>query len=269
MSIYKPYENKLPPRIIEDVKENVPSNITDARLKKILEKVTEAYEKARIAPGESIGLVTAESIGEPGTQMTLNTFHFAGVAEMNVTVGLPRIIEILDGRKEPSTPMMEIYLKKPYSKGQDIKKLALSIKETKLSEIALEFIINMAQFSVSIKLNREKMKELSITDHIISKAISGKIKGYSVKFDKDMLILKSKSKDEKLNEIYKAKEKVKELNIKGMKGISQVLPVKRADEYIIITACRDIEPGLMSGRLTLLITYSHTYRLKIIALEQD
>ena len=52
--------------------------------------------------------------------MTLNTFHFAGVAEMNITLGLPRIIEILDGRKEPKTPAMEIYLKQPYSKGKGI-----------------------------------------------------------------------------------------------------------------------------------------------------
>ena len=63
-------------------------------------------------PGESVGLVGAESIGEPGTQMTLNTFHFAGVSELNVTTGLPRIIEILDGRKTIGTRMMEVHLKK-------------------------------------------------------------------------------------------------------------------------------------------------------------
>ena len=72
---------------------------------------------------------------------------------MNVTVGLPRIIEILDGRKELSTPTMEVYLQKPYSKGEDIKKLALSIKETLLDDIALEFQINIVEISIFIKLD--------------------------------------------------------------------------------------------------------------------
>ncbi len=52
-------------------------------------------------------MVAAQSIGEPGTQMTLRTFHFAGVREMNVTLGLPRLIEIVDARRNPSTPNNE------------------------------------------------------------------------------------------------------------------------------------------------------------------
>ena len=77
-----------------------------------------------------VGALAAQSIGEPATQMTLNTFHFAGVAEMNITMGLPRIVEILDARKKISTPMIEIFLKSPINKGKDIRNIALSIKET-------------------------------------------------------------------------------------------------------------------------------------------
>ena len=61
-------------------------------------------------PGEAVGIVAAQSIGEPGTQMTLRTFHYAGVKEQNVTLGLPRLIEIVDARRIPSTPIMTIYL---------------------------------------------------------------------------------------------------------------------------------------------------------------
>ena len=63
-----------------------------------------------VAPGEAIGIITAQSFGEPSTQMALNVFHSAGVAEMQVTSGLPRLIEIFDARRIPSTPEMEIYL---------------------------------------------------------------------------------------------------------------------------------------------------------------
>ncbi len=57
--------------------------------------------RARVGPGKAVGIVTAQSIGEPGTQMTLRTFHFAGIKERNVTLGLPRLIELVDARKKP------------------------------------------------------------------------------------------------------------------------------------------------------------------------
>ena len=57
-------------------------------------------------PGEAVGAIAAQSIGEPATQMTLKTFHFAGVASMNVTLGVPRIKEIINATKCISTPII-------------------------------------------------------------------------------------------------------------------------------------------------------------------
>ena len=111
-SVYDEYEEMLPGKLLEDVKnECQEERLSAADAKKVLESVKDAYEKAKISPGEAIGIITAESFGEPGTQMILRTFHFAGVSELNVTLGLPRLIEIFDARKEPSTPRMDIYLK--------------------------------------------------------------------------------------------------------------------------------------------------------------
>ena len=101
------YEDKLPRKVIDDIQANLPKGINQAKLKKIMYKALEEYENVKVDAGESVGIIAAESIGEPGTQMTLNTFHFAGVAEMNVTLGLPRIIEILDGRKQIKTQFMK------------------------------------------------------------------------------------------------------------------------------------------------------------------
>jgi len=233
------YEDKLPPRIVEELKNNMPKGISDSKAKKILETVYREYTGARVHAGESVGLISAESIGEPGTQMTLNTFHFAGVAEMNVTLGLPRIIEILDGRKELDNPMMEIYLKKPYAAGKNIaelRQLALQIRETKLRDIANEFTISIADFTIEVKLDKDKMKEIEVTNNKVMDAISKQLKGYNIKDMKDSLLLKSRSKEDSFNEAYKTKEKMKGITIKGIKGISQVLPVKRESEFVIITA---------------------------------
>jgi len=77
-----------------------------------LNEIKKAYDRAEVEKGEAVGTVAAQSVGEPGTQMTMRTFHYAGVAELNVTLGLPRLIEIVDARKKISTPTMAIYLKR-------------------------------------------------------------------------------------------------------------------------------------------------------------
>ena len=230
------YEDKLSKKLIEDIQNYLPAGTNHAKLKKILDLAVSEYENAKIQPGEAVGVISAESIGEPGTQMTLNTFHFAGVAEMNVTLGLPRIIEILDGRKELQTPAMEIYLKAPYSKGKDVKEFALSLKETKLNDIALEFSISLVESQIDVKLDKEKMKSLGLTNSQVISSINNQLKGFNVKDDKDSIILKSRGKEESLNDVYKAKEKIKDIHIKGVKGINQVLPVRRGEEYIVVTA---------------------------------
>lgn len=65
---------------------------------------------SRSSEGTAVGAIGAQSIGEPGTQMTLKTFHFAGVASMNVTLGVPRIKEIINAAKSISTPIISAKL---------------------------------------------------------------------------------------------------------------------------------------------------------------
>src|SRR3990167_2444398 len=141
--VLKEYSEKLSPALLQEIAASVPANIAKEKLIKILEEAAGLYSRAKINAGECVGLVGAESIGEPGTQMTLNTFHLAGVSEMNVTMGLPRIIEILDCSKSLSTPMMEIYLKSPLNKGKGIKEFAENVKETKLRECIKEISVNI------------------------------------------------------------------------------------------------------------------------------
>ncbi len=239
----KEYEGKIPPKLLQELEEKCPAS----KLKKAAERLYQEYLTARIDPGEAVGLIGAESIGEQGTQMTLDTFHFAGVAELNVTMGLPRIIEILDGRKTLATPMMEIFLKAPYNKGKDIRELALRIKETKLGELVTEFTINIVDLKIELKLNVPKMQDIGVTPAGLVKAMEkGLGKGASAKPGEDGSIeVKLKGRDEKsLNELYKLKEELKGIHVTGIKGITQVLPVKRHEEFIIITAGTNLKKVL-------------------------
>jgi len=94
----------LPETYLNTVKEII--NEIDYFIKEIYTN----YKRSLVVPGEPVGTVAAQSIGEPGTQMTLRTFHYAGVSEFSVTQGLPRLIEIVDARRNPSTPIMRIFL---------------------------------------------------------------------------------------------------------------------------------------------------------------
>uniref|UniRef100_A0A6C0BS55 DNA-directed RNA polymerase n=1 Tax=viral metagenome TaxID=1070528 RepID=A0A6C0BS55_9ZZZZ len=95
------------------------------------------YKKSIINPGEMVGMIAAQSIGEPTTQMTLNTFHFAGVAsKSNVTRGVPRIEEILSLSANPKNPSCTIYLHKDSEHDQEIaKQVMYSLQHTRLQEV--------------------------------------------------------------------------------------------------------------------------------------
>ena len=103
----------------------------------LIDKIILAYKKAIIAPGEMVGMIAAQSIGEPTTQMTLNTFHFAGVAsKSNVTRGLPRIEEILSLSENPKNPSCTVHLFENEETDQEnAKKLMHRLEHTKLRNI--------------------------------------------------------------------------------------------------------------------------------------
>ena len=244
MRIPKQYKETIPEKILNDLKQELGS-ASDSKVSKSLEEVQKSYDFVKVEPGESVGLISAESLGEPGTQMVLDVKHFAGVSDMNLNTGLPRVIEIFDGRKTIKSPAMDIYLKPPYSKGKNIKEIALSIKELKLQEIASEFLISIANSVIEIILYPQKLKEFNLKSADVAKIVNKSTKGISVKLKDDRLILNIKTKEDNLNLIYQIKEKLKKLYIQGLKGINQILPVKVGDEYVIKTAGTNLREALL------------------------
>ncbi|MDO8555887.1 MAG: DNA-directed RNA polymerase subunit A'' [Nanoarchaeota archaeon] len=232
------YEELLPKKLLDELKKRgEDAKLSAKQYQEALVLLHEEYENTKISPGEAIGIITAESFGEPGTQMTLNVFHFAGVAEVAVNQGLPRLIELFDARKEIKTPLIDIYLDKELAKDPEkVRRLAASIKESVVEEIASDFSIDVARLEVSIILDKQKMKSLNITNLQITKALENEIKNATIKDEGDSIALKTKLKENELMETYKLKEKAKTVFIKGVKGITQVLPVKQNNEFMIIAA---------------------------------
>ncbi|XP_013401160.1 DNA-directed RNA polymerase II subunit RPB1 [Lingula anatina] len=76
----------------------------------LLGEIKHRFDQAMVNPGEMVGALAAQSLGEPATQMTLNTFHYAGVSAKNVTLGVPRLKEIINISKKPKTPSLTVFL---------------------------------------------------------------------------------------------------------------------------------------------------------------
>ncbi|MEM4271828.1 MAG: hypothetical protein QXD13_01945, partial [Candidatus Pacearchaeota archaeon] len=186
----------------------------------------------KIPPGEAAGVVTAQSFGEASTQMILRTFHYAGVTQMQISLGLPRLIEILDARKQPSTPLMEIFLEKDYNNEKDAKVVAEKIKEVKLKEILSEIKIDFANKKIEIVLDAKALKNVHIGPQKIVDRLNEK--GFKVRGNDLRITVNSQDLDFKA--IYKLKEKLKETIISGVKGISQIVVAKRGMDYVIMAA---------------------------------
>jgi DNA-directed RNA polymerase subunit A" len=202
--------------------------------------VSAEHKKKKVSPGEAIGIIAAQSFGEASTQMVLNTFHAAGVAEVQVTTGLPRIIEIFDARKTPKTPTMEVFLDKEHNNEKDAKIVAERIKEVKLKDIIDEIGIDFATKVIKISINKDSLKRAHITSGKAVDILNEK--GFIAKKVGETIVLEMKKDDFKT--IYRTKEKIKEVILSGVKKVTQVLVAKRDKNYVILTAGSNLKETL-------------------------
>lgn len=114
-------------------------NLTKKAYYYLLGEIESRFYRSIAKPGESVGAIAAQSIGEPATQMTLNTFHFAGVSSKNVTLGVPRLTEILNLSQHIKTPSNNIYMKPENRFNKDyVSSIMPLIEETSLKDITLK-----------------------------------------------------------------------------------------------------------------------------------
>ncbi|MEA4956187.1 MAG: DNA-directed RNA polymerase subunit A'' [Methanobrevibacter sp.] len=222
----------FPESYINDIAEAyIRRELTDSELEKLIVKVKKAYDRARVEAGEAVGTVAAQSVGEPGTQMTMRTFHYAGVAELNVTLGLPRLIEIVDARKKISTPTMAIYFDEDHRDDEEfVKKLANRIGKSTLNDILKDFYINYAEMKVEAVLDKEKIEDKRLDLEEILANIEKAFKKANIKED----VIVFEPPKQTIRELRLLADKVRDLQISGIKNIGKVI-IRREDEWIIHT----------------------------------
>jgi DNA-directed RNA polymerase subunit A" len=233
----------LPKTVIDEIISRVSKDKTlEPKLGVIVEKALEEYDKNLIDPSEACGIVSAQSIGEPGTQMTMRTFHYAGVAEINVTLGLPRLIEIVDARSIPSTPMMNIYLRDEYRLNSDLaKEVANQIEITRLNSVA-DIETDLTNFVIIVRPNINTLKSKGITINDLADNIS-KIRGIDAKIEKDKI--KITLDDPSYKKLLEVNETLKDLKVKGIDGIRRIIIRNEPNEgYVIYSEGSNFEEVL-------------------------
>ena len=236
----KKVENILPKSIIDELATKLKDlEIPEEKIDKIIEEVVKEYRYVEVDPGEAVGTVAAQSIGEPSTQMTLRTFHYAGVRELNVTLGLPRLIEIVDARREPSTPIMTVYLDEEhrYDKNKALE-IARKIEYTTIENVAKTIDVDLLTNSIIVELDKEMMKDKGVTLEQIIKALEKLKIGKIVVEENQIRINIPQPETEgviRISKLNKLREKVTNARIKGLKGVKRAIVQKKGKEYVIIT----------------------------------
>ncbi len=259
-------EDQLPSRIIESLKEKLAEKskkLTKAKVEKVIERVIDEYEEVQVDAGEAVGTVAAQSIGEPGTQMTLNTFHYAGVSEVNVTLGLPRMIEIVDARSEPSTPMMTIYLREQYSQDEEVAtRVARTIGRVILDDVARKVEVDVLENTMTAELDNARLMELDLSpDEIVdtTKSIS---KIEDVIFEGNVITYEFE--DVSLKDIRRVSERIRKKRLRGLKNINRVIVKREAGEYVIYTEGSNLEDVLVIPE----VDYKRTTTNSIVEIEE-
>ncbi|MEL4305443.1 DNA-directed RNA polymerase subunit A'' [Methanococcoides sp. LMO-2] len=226
----------LPMTTLATLKKDVMEvGVTKKELEEIIERVMADYNYACVEPCEAVGVVSAQSIGEPGTQMTMRTFHYAGVAEINVTLGLPRLIEIVDARKTPSTPMMTVALEEGYATDRDLaRKVAWEIEATHIAHLA-DVTTDLANMNLVVDLNEKMLIQRDISVDSIAEKLEDEL-GVAVKISSavsNQIIVQPN--EPSYRELLQLAKKIHTITLKGIEGIKRVVIRKDGEEYTLYT----------------------------------
>jgi len=224
-------KDQLTPILFEELKnELAKAGLPQEGVNQAVTLTLDNYKRALVEPGEAVGIVSAQSIGEPGTQMTLRTFHYAGVREQNVTLGLPRLIEIVDARRTPSTPIMTIYLDREHRKSEEkATEVAREIICTTTEDIAKVMYIDSGQEEVVVELDLTMMEDRGVTLDELESALC--LPNCTLRVEGDHLYFKPK----KPVDLRKLLGRVSKHLVKGVSNIHRVLVTEEARRWVVRT----------------------------------
>lgn len=227
--------NFLPQKFLEEIEEiSKQKKFNKDQKQRLIDEVKKFYLKCRFEPGETVGILAAQSISEPATQMTMRTYHFAGSAGINVTYGLPRLIEIFDAKREPETPLMTIYLKKAFNNRDTARIIAEEVIEKSIEDITRRVSINLNEGTIEIE--PIDMKRVST----IMKAVKDEMGDLNVKEKAKKISILPKM-EMSIKDMQKIKEKILDIHVGGIKKISNAVVRREGEEWIINTIGSNLE----------------------------
>jgi len=222
----------LPNRILDEIETICKEKkLNSSQREKLLQVVKKEYLNSSFEPGEAVGIISAQSISEPATQMTMRTFHFAGSSGIQVTLGLPRLIEIFDAKKEPTTSTMTLYLKKKYNNKIDSERVADMITEKSLRNFAETVSLDLTNKRIRIKFKRIKKSDLKDTVSRLQK----KVKNYKIGIKEGTMIVESREKKIMIKDLQRIKKKLLDLTVSGIQSVKNAIVVKEGDDWVIKT----------------------------------
>nr|AIF02476.1 DNA-directed RNA polymerase, subunit A'' (rpoA2) [uncultured marine group II/III euryarchaeote KM3_157_C11] len=234
----------LPQGIVRQLAEKTAGHKLSAKqYGQIVKLALKQYGLAQVDATEAVGILAAQSIGEPGTQMTMRTFHYAGVAEMNVTLGLPRLIEIVDARREPKTPIMEVYLEPQFAADRKVAlDVAARIEARSVSSLA-RIRTDMTNLRLIIEPDQKELKACKLTDELLAARIKkqGRLRCLMTIEGGEIFMT---DKEPSFKKLYVLEDKVRQLKVAGIASISRAIVRKDKDEYVIFTEGSDLKAVL-------------------------
>jgi DNA-directed RNA polymerase subunit A" len=230
----------LPKKILEEVeKVSKELKLNEEDKNKLIKEVEKECLSMMTEPGECVGILAAQSISEPATQLTMRTYHLAGAAGVKITFGLPRLIEIFDAKRNIETPMMTIYLKKEFNTKEEAEKLAFKIVEKRVIDLSSYISMDIGENSIIVEPS-DKRKVEKIETAI--KEYLGKKAEVSTKEGK--IIVRVKEKEVSLSDLQKIKEDICNIVIEGIPGVTAVIVKKEGDEWILQTVGSNLKEVL-------------------------
>ncbi|MXV63250.1 DNA-directed RNA polymerase subunit A'' [Natronorubrum sp. JWXQ-INN-674] len=209
---------RLKDNVYETLEDRGDATVEDAD--ELAKAVETRYLDTRVDPLDPVGTVSAQSIGEPGTQLTMNTFHYAGVAEIDVTQGLPRLIELVDARKTPDTPMMTVYLEDEYATERErAHEVVWNIEATKILALG-DVSTNVADMRVQISLNRDTLEERMITPEEVAEIIEDNLGVSTVQQGTD---IQFGPEEPSYRDLLQLVEELRDITFKGIEEVSRVV----------------------------------------------
>jgi DNA-directed RNA polymerase subunit A" len=232
---------RLKTRIYETVADRGP--LPTEQADEIARATESRYLDTRVDPLDPVGTVSAQSIGEPGTQMTMNTFHYAGVAEIDVTQGLPRLIELVDARKTPDTPMMTVYLDEEYATDRErAHEVVWSIESTKILSLG-DVSTNVADMLVQVDLNEETLLErwptVADVDEVAAEIAETIEDALGVQTRRAGTLIEFGPSEPSYRQLLQLVEELRDVVFKGIEEVSRVVIRKETvddeEEFVLYT----------------------------------